>query len=75
MWWMNGIEVDNPPSPPPDFNGASIEVLLCLLDSGLIIRTFEYRGCFSDMPVFLDEKDAIFLHVSTSCMIYRSPNL
>jgi hypothetical protein len=72
---MNGIEVDNPPSPIPDFDGASIEVLLGLLDSRLIIGTFEYLGWFCDTPVSVSEKDAIFLHVSTSCMIYRSPNL
>jgi hypothetical protein len=72
---MNGIEVNNPPSPIPNFDGASIKVVLGLLNSGQIIGTFENLGWFGDTPVSVNEKDAIFLHVSTSCMIYRSPNL
>jgi hypothetical protein len=72
---MNGIEVSKPASPIPDFNGAAIEVLFRLLDGGLIIGTFEYRSWSRDTPVFVDEINAIFLHVSTSCMTYRSPNL
>jgi hypothetical protein len=69
---MNGIEANNHASPIPDFDGTSIEVLLRLIHSGLIVGAFQDRGRSSDAAVTANDKDAIFLHVSTSCMSDRS---
>jgi hypothetical protein len=69
---MKGIEVSKPASPIPDFNGAPIKVLFCLLDSGLIVGALDFCSWACDVAVLINEINAIFLHVSTSCTSYRS---
>jgi hypothetical protein len=65
---LNWIEADNPARPIPDFDGAFIEILLCLFSGGPIVGAFQDSRGSGDMAVLIEEENAIFMHGLTSCV-------